>query len=70
MFGCRLISVDQNLVACWAELCPCSSTAKSSKEGIITEMKSEKSDEAVLLQGVNGEKQSLNDQVSTASEAP
>ncbi|XP_061074084.1 melanoma cell adhesion molecule b isoform X2 [Conger conger] len=35
---------------------------KSSKDDIITEMKSEKSEEAVLLQGVNGEKKSLNDQ--------
>ncbi|KAJ8368205.1 hypothetical protein SKAU_G00082330 [Synaphobranchus kaupii] len=34
----------------------------SSKDDIIMEMKSGKSEEAVLLQGVNGEKKALNDQ--------
>lgn len=38
------------------------SSEKSSKDDIIMEMKSEKSEEAVLLQGVNGEKKALNDQ--------
>ncbi|KAI1893778.1 hypothetical protein AGOR_G00127170 [Albula goreensis] len=38
------------------------SSEKSSKDDIIMEMKSEKSEEAVLLQGVNGEKKFPNDQ--------
>lgn len=38
------------------------SKEQSSKDDIIMEMKSEKSEEAVLLQGVNGDKKPLNDQ--------
>ncbi|KAJ8397225.1 hypothetical protein AAFF_G00440590 [Aldrovandia affinis] len=37
-------------------------TEKSSKDDIIMEMKSEKSEEAVLLQGINGDKKPPNDQ--------
>ncbi|KAJ8267053.1 hypothetical protein GJAV_G00137770 [Gymnothorax javanicus] len=35
---------------------------KSSKDDIVVEVKSEKTEEAVLLKGINGEKKALNDQ--------
>lgn len=41
---------------------PCSSKRKSSKDNIVVEMKSDNTEEAILL-GVNGEKQQPNDQV-------
>lgn len=34
----------------------CRTKQKSNKDAIVMEMKTDKSDEAVLLQGVNGEK--------------
>lgn len=40
----------------------CSTKEKSSKDNIVVEMKSDNTEEAVLL-GVNGEKQPPNDQV-------
>lgn len=43
----------------------CSTKEKSNKDNIVVEMKSDNTEEAVLL-GVNGEKQLPSDQVDTS----
>lgn len=41
-----------------------STKEKTSKDDIVVEMKAKKTEESVLLKGVNGEKKPLNDQVT------
>lgn len=42
-----------------------STTEKTQKDDIVVEMKAEKTEESVLLKGVNGDKKPMNDQVTT-----
>ena len=63
MFICWGVSTETS----WSLLCwcvSCSTKEKSTKNSIVVEMKSENNEEAVLLQGVNGEKKLPNDQVT------
>lgn len=46
----------------WACSSSCSTKEKSNKDNIVVEMKSDNTEEAILL-GVNGEKQPSSDQV-------
>lgn len=41
-----------------------STKEKTNKDDIVVEMKAKKTEESVLLKGVNGEKKPLNDQVT------